>query len=116
MRSATAEPLVTGILILWSLGRNCFVLPAHLVEDGRTGLLSPVGDADALASNVIRLLRDQELAHAIARSAYEKSKTFHWEHVRNDWLKVYRSLEDNGLACQADDTQTGVVGVDKRRL
>jgi glycosyltransferase involved in cell wall biosynthesis len=89
---------------------------SYLVEDGRTGLLSPVGDADALASNVIRLLRDQELAHTIARNAYEKSRTFHWEHVRNDWLKVYRSLEDNGFACQADDTQTGIVGVEKGRL
>jgi glycosyltransferase involved in cell wall biosynthesis len=66
----------------------------YLVEDGQTGLLSPVGDANALANNVIRLLQNQDLAEKIASNAYEKSKTFRWEHVRTAWLKVYRSLSN----------------------
>lgn len=66
----------------------------YLVEDGQTGLLSPVADPNALASNVIRLLRNQDLAEQIATNAYEKSKMFRWEDVRTAWLKTYHSLNN----------------------
>lgn len=64
----------------------------YLVENGRTGLLSPVGDEKALAANVIRLLRDPELAASLAKNAYEESRKYTWEVVREQWLKVYREL------------------------
>ena len=64
----------------------------YLVEHERTGLLSPVGDEKALAANVIRLLRDSELAHRLAENAYVESQKYTWERVREQWLKVYRGL------------------------
>jgi len=64
----------------------------YLVEHERTGLLSPVGDEKALATNVIRLLRNPELAARIAKNAYEESRKYTWEVVREQWVKVYRSL------------------------
>jgi len=64
----------------------------YLVEDGRTGLLSPPGDAQALAGNVIRLLRDPELARRLSANAFEQSTRYHWEVVREQWLEVYRSM------------------------
>lgn len=67
----------------------------YLVEHERTGLLSPVGDPRALAENVVRLLRDGELASAIARNAYQESKQYSWEAVRQDWRRIYRSLAEN---------------------
>jgi len=39
----------------------------YLVENERTGLLSAVGDEKTLAANVIRLLRDPELAARLHR-------------------------------------------------
>jgi L-malate glycosyltransferase len=62
----------------------------YLVENERTGLLSPVADEKALAANVIRLLREPELAAALAKNAYEESRKYTWEVVRAQWLKVYR--------------------------
>jgi len=68
----------------------------YLVEHERTGLLSPVGDEKALAANVIRLLRDPALAAAIAKNAYEESQKYTWEVVREQWVRVYRSLHQAG--------------------
>jgi L-malate glycosyltransferase len=64
----------------------------YLVKHEQTGLLSPVGDEKALAANVIRLLRDPELAHCLAKNAYEESQKYNWEVVRQQWLKVYRGI------------------------
>ncbi|MGB6629863.1 MAG: glycosyltransferase family 4 protein, partial [Terriglobales bacterium] len=64
----------------------------YLVEHERTGLLSPVGDYEALATNVIRLLRDQSLAAKLAQSAHEESQKYTWENVREQWVNTYRAL------------------------
>ena len=67
----------------------------YLVEEGRTGLLSPVGDAHALAQNVLRVLRDADLASRLALNAYQESQGFLWQNVRGQWLSVYRSISGN---------------------
>jgi glycosyltransferase involved in cell wall biosynthesis len=64
----------------------------YLVEHERTGLLSEVGDAQALAQNVIRLLRDPELAARLASKAYDESQSYRWSAVRRQWRDLYRSL------------------------
>ena len=64
----------------------------YLVENERTGLLSPVGDEKALAANVIRLLREPELAARLAKNAHEESRKYSWEVVRGQWIKVYRTM------------------------
>jgi L-malate glycosyltransferase len=65
----------------------------YLVTHERTGLLSPVGDPDLLAKNVIRLLRDNDLAARLARNAYDESQKYLWTNVRRQWLEVYRSIQ-----------------------
>jgi glycosyltransferase involved in cell wall biosynthesis len=64
----------------------------YLVEHGRTGLLSPVGDEKALASNVIRLLCEPALADTLARNAHEDSQQYSWKVVREQWLKIYQAV------------------------
>lgn len=64
----------------------------YMVENGRTGLLSPVGDEKALAANVIRLLREPDLVATLAKNAYEESRKYAWEVVRGQWVEVYRGL------------------------
>lgn len=62
----------------------------YLVEQERTGLLSAVGDEKALAANVVRLLREPELAAALAKNAHAESRKYTWEAARGQWVKVYR--------------------------
>jgi len=64
----------------------------YLVEHEHTGLLSPVGDEKALAANVIRLLRDPVLSTKLARNAYEQSRSYTWDAVREQWLRIYQEL------------------------
>jgi glycosyltransferase involved in cell wall biosynthesis len=64
----------------------------YMVDDGRTGLLSEPGDAQALARNVLRMLGDSELASYLAGNAFEESKRYEWSAVRGQWLSVYESL------------------------
>ncbi len=65
----------------------------YLVENERTGLLSPVGDEKALAANVIRLLREPALAEALASNAQRESQNYTWHAVREQWVRVYRGLQ-----------------------
>jgi glycosyltransferase involved in cell wall biosynthesis len=64
----------------------------YLVEHGRTGLLSEPGDPEALAQNVIRVLRDPQLACRLSSNALQEVKRYDWVKVRNQWLDVYRAL------------------------
>jgi len=64
----------------------------YLVKHERTGLLSPVGDEKALGENVIRLLREPELAPVLASNARAESQRYTWDAVRGQWVEVYRGL------------------------
>jgi glycosyltransferase involved in cell wall biosynthesis len=70
----------------------------YLVEHERTGLLSPVGDAKALAGNVLRLLREPELARRLAENAHRESEKYRWQIVREQWLNVYKRVAGEVLA------------------
>jgi len=64
----------------------------YLVDHERTGLLSEPGNATALAENVIRLLRDPQLARQLAVNAYKESERYRWQAVREQWLQIYQAL------------------------
>lgn len=64
----------------------------YLVEHGRTGLLSPPGDANALAQNVIQLLENPALAEQLAENARLELQRYSWPVVREQWLGIYRNL------------------------
>jgi glycosyltransferase involved in cell wall biosynthesis len=64
----------------------------YIVEHERTGLLCAPGDWRALAGNVLRILREPDLAARLARNAFEESGQYRWETVRQQWLEVYQSL------------------------
>jgi L-malate glycosyltransferase len=77
---------------------------SYLVHHERTGLLSPTGNAALLAENILRLLRDQELAARLADNAYEESSRYRWTAVRESWLGAYREL----VARSHSDSRTAV--------
>lgn len=64
----------------------------YLVEHERTGLLSPVGDASALARNVIRVLQDPELSDRLVSNARLELGRYSWSAAREQWLSVYQDI------------------------
>lgn len=64
----------------------------YVVAHERTGLLCEPGDWHALAGNVLRLMREPNMATRVSRSAYEESGRYRWDRVRSQWLEIYRSL------------------------
>lgn len=61
-----------------------------VVDHGRTGLLSDVGDADALARNALALLEDPGRAGQLAAAARaECLARYVWPAVRLEWHQVY---------------------------
>ena len=55
----------------------------EMAKDGETALVSPIKDAQALANNIIRLIKDDELRHRIARNGNEFIKQFDWDSSYN---------------------------------
>ncbi|MDH6247985.1 glycosyltransferase family 4 protein [Mycobacterium sp. OTB74] len=54
----------------------------EIIDPGVTGLLSPVGDAAALAANLMTLESDEDLRRRLARSALESAR--HFQRDRHD--------------------------------
>ena len=69
----------------------------YLVEHQRTGLLSPTGDAEALADNVIRVLQDSELADRLISNARREIERYLWPVAREQWLLAYRELQAGSI-------------------
>ncbi|MBF0326050.1 MAG: glycosyltransferase [Alphaproteobacteria bacterium] len=72
------EPLGNVVIEAWAQGKPVAASasqgPSQLIEDGQTGLLSPVDDAAALAASIRRLLAEPGLAArlgAAGRAAYQ---------------------------------------------
>lgn len=63
----------------------------HLVEDGRTGLLADLGDAEGLARAVLRLLRNPAEASALAERARAAAESWSWSALRDKWLALYEA-------------------------
>lgn len=64
----------------------------YLVHHERTGLLSPVGDPELLAANIVRVLQDQKLAAQLIAGGLEQMNQYRWSVVEGEWLKLYREL------------------------
>jgi glycosyltransferase involved in cell wall biosynthesis len=65
----------------------------YIVDDGRTGLLVPLNDPEAMAAAAIRLLEEGGLAERLARSGQAELGKYDWEtSVRDQWVGLYRRL------------------------
>lgn len=60
---------------------NCPYGPGEILTDGRDGLLVPVGDRDALAAAIARVIRDVELRRRLATAGPARARAFHAETI-----------------------------------
>jgi Glycosyltransferase len=59
----------------------------EMAKDEQTALVSPVGDSNSLAYNILRLINDNDLRHRIAKNGYDFIQQF-------DINKSYQNLKD----------------------
>lgn len=64
---------------------------AVMAHNEETALVSPVRDPQALANNIVRLMRDRELRILIAKRGYEYIQQFTWERAYTKFREVLES-------------------------
>ncbi|MBS7654736.1 glycosyltransferase family 4 protein [Candidatus Bathyarchaeota archaeon] len=65
----------------------------EVVEDGKTGILIPPRDHEALAKAIILLLEDKDKREGIGKSGFTKLKTeFSWDIVVDKMIAIYLKL------------------------
>lgn len=66
--------------------------PSEVITDGVDGLLVPVGDIDALADAMVRVLSDPDYAAKLGERAKDVDERYSQERWRSEWLELYRRL------------------------
>ena len=68
---------------------------AEVVEEGVSGLLTPVGDADALGASVARILLDPSLAQRLSEAAKIRAREFSIDRTVERTMAAYRRALDS---------------------
>ena len=64
----------------------------YLITDGVDGVLTPVGDVDAMAGKVTALLANPELAGKLSANARLSAERFDWGKIKLQWNDLLRPL------------------------
>lgn len=64
--------------------------PTEIITDGVNGLLTPYGDADALAGSIIRYISDQQFAQGVGVAARQRALDFSTQQFADNFIKVIR--------------------------
>lgn len=89
MPNSILEALACGVPVV---STNVGGVP-FTVDDGKTALLVPAGDAEAMAEAMLRLIRDESLARELSLNGLERAREFSWANVRGKWLSIYGKSE-----------------------
>ncbi len=91
-----------GIVLIEAMAARTAVIASDLpafrrvLEDGTCGALFPTGDAEALASAVVRVLGDDDLRRRYVDEGWRRVQDFDWDHVVDDVIAVYDSVTVTG--------------------
>ena len=100
LNPSTADNMPISILEALACGVPVVTTSAggipDLVEDGRTALLVPVGNHQAMAQAVLRLVADPELKGRLRQQGVQEVARYAWPQVRDQWLSAYRRAASKG--------------------
>jgi glycosyltransferase involved in cell wall biosynthesis len=83
------EGLILGKVLV---STDCPTGPREILDDGRAGLLTPVGDAPALAAAMLQGLRDQDLRARLADAALRHAGIFSVDAFRRGFHGLLKQL------------------------
>jgi glycosyltransferase involved in cell wall biosynthesis len=85
----TIEAMMRGTAVIASNHGGC----AECVADGRTGLLFPAGDSDALADAISKLIQDKKLCEAMGSAGRDLAlREYNFEKYATAWEDCYREV------------------------
>ncbi len=88
MPNALLEAMSAGVPIVTT---DAGGIP-HMVDNGKTALLQPVGDWQAIADAAVSLLQQQTLYQELSIQGRKEVARYRWESVRPLWMEVYREI------------------------
>ncbi|MCC3774293.1 glycosyltransferase family 4 protein [Streptomyces sp. UNOB3_S3] len=66
--------------------------PGEIISDGEDGLLVPVGDSDAIAKGLLKLIEDDELRRTMGAAARVSARRYAPERIADAYLELIDSL------------------------
>ena len=83
-----AEAMATGLpVVATKIGGIPYV-----VADGKSGLLCPYADVDAMTEMVAQLLSDEQQWQSFSAAAREIAKDYNWENIAERIVQLYNAL------------------------
>jgi glycosyltransferase involved in cell wall biosynthesis len=71
---------------------DCPTGPGEVIEDGRSGVLVPDGDVDALAGAMLAVIEDADHRRALAAGAAERAKDYALDSIGARWEQLLAEL------------------------
>ena len=73
---------------------DCPTGPAEMIRDGENGLIVPLGDIDAFAAGLLRMIEDDELRHRCGPAAAETGRNFKMDAIGPMWDELFLELQE----------------------
>lgn len=86
------EAMAVGLPIITTKSSGSYV------EHGKTGLIVPARDPDALAQAIETLMEDREFRDRLAANAKLKAREFTWRNFADKWVNLVKENNLKGLA------------------
>jgi glycosyltransferase involved in cell wall biosynthesis len=77
-----AEAMACGVP---AISTNCVAGPPEVLQNGKSGLLVPVDDAEALASAMERIVADEPLRHRLIAAGHGRVEDFDISRIARQW-------------------------------
>ena len=87
--SVILEALASGVSVFSS---DCHAGPAEILADGSYGILVPVGDVQAIANAISKILLDPELAQTMETKGYQRAETFSVDRITEHLREILAEL------------------------
>jgi phosphatidylinositol alpha-mannosyltransferase len=97
-----------GVVLLEAMAAHLPVVASRIpgydevIDDGKTGILVPPGDPEAVAAAVGRLLDDSELARRLSSAGEERARHYDWSVVADEVGEVYRTVVGGARQARAE--------------
>jgi len=83
------EAMACGVPVI---STRCPSGPDEIITDGINGLLIPVGDANAIAETILKLLKDEPLRKRLAEAGRKPAEDFKVEKMVAEYERVFKQI------------------------